>query len=117
MNLLADESVDAEIVERLRADGYVVESVAEMMPSVSDEVVLERANAIGAILITGDKDFGEMVFRLHRTNRGVILVRLAGIQPVAKARIVAEAVTAHQGEMRDAFSVISAGTVRIRQKT
>jgi predicted nuclease of predicted toxin-antitoxin system len=117
MNLLADESVDAAIVARLRADGHAVEYVAEMMPSVSDEVVLARANAIGAILVTGDKDFGEMLFRLHRTSGGVILVRLAGLLPASKARIVAEALSAHRSEMAEAFTVVSAGTVRIRRRT
>ena len=76
MIILADESVDAPIVERLRRDGYTVESIAEMTPSVSDDIVLDRANRTNAILMTGDKDFGEMVFRLGHASSGVILVRL-----------------------------------------
>jgi Domain of unknown function (DUF5615) len=44
MNLLADESVDRRIVERLRQDGHDVTYVAEMDPGISDETVLQRAN-------------------------------------------------------------------------
>jgi len=44
MNLLADESVDSEIVRRLRRDGHSVQYVAEMLPGVSDEIMLELAN-------------------------------------------------------------------------
>ena len=46
MNLLADESVDHQIVERLRRDGHEVLYVAEMEPGIPDNVVLERANEI-----------------------------------------------------------------------
>lgn len=45
MNLLADESVDGSIVERLRLDGHRVLYVAEMQRSVDDEVVFELANS------------------------------------------------------------------------
>lgn len=63
MNFLADESMDQPIVERLRADGHVVLAVIEMEPSLPDEAVLTRANQQEAILLTADKDFGEIVFR------------------------------------------------------
>jgi hypothetical protein len=44
MNVFADESVDRQIVERLRQDGHRVTYVAEMEPGISDETVLQRAN-------------------------------------------------------------------------
>lgn len=63
MNLLADESVDQQIVARLRRDEHAVSYVAEMSPSISDDVVLQQASAAGLLLVTADKDFGELVFR------------------------------------------------------
>jgi hypothetical protein len=44
MNLLADESLDRQIVERLRLDGHEVLYVAELEPGLTDEQVLARAN-------------------------------------------------------------------------
>jgi hypothetical protein len=44
MNFLADESVDQQIVNRLRADGHSVAYVAEMEPGIDDEAVLLAAN-------------------------------------------------------------------------
>jgi len=114
MIILADESVDAPIVERLRRDGYTVESIAEMTPSVSDDIVLDRANRTNAILMTGDKDFGEMVFRLGHASSGVILVRLSGLSPQRKADIVSDALRHHGTDMAGAFTVVSSGLVRIR---
>jgi predicted nuclease of predicted toxin-antitoxin system len=115
MNLLADESVDAQIVERLRADGHDVPYVAEMSPSITDNEVLDRANADESPLVTGDKDFGELVFRLHRATYGVILIRLPGLPSPLKAAIVSDAIRLHRDDMLHAFTVISPGMVRIRR--
>ena len=66
MNLLADESIDRQIVERLRQDEHDVLYIAEVEPSISDNIVFDRANEKFALLLTGDKDFGEIVFRDNR---------------------------------------------------
>mgnify|MGYP002628041632 FL=1 len=63
MYLLADEGVERQIVERLRSDGHSVAYIAEMSPGISDEVILAQANDERALLVTFDKDFGELVFR------------------------------------------------------
>jgi len=115
MNLLADESVDGPIVKRLREEGHEVDYVAEMAPGLDDDMVMNRATRHRALLVTGDKDFGELVFRLQRVTRGVILVRLAGLSPALKARVVVEALAGHGREMDGAFTVISPGQVRIRR--
>jgi predicted nuclease of predicted toxin-antitoxin system len=46
-------------------------SVAEMDTGISDDVVLDLANQEGSLLLTADKDFGELVFRQHRLMTGV----------------------------------------------
>ena len=79
MNLVADEGVDRPVVERLRQDGHHVVCVAEMSPSAPDEEVLQQANAGSAVLLTADKDFGELVFRQGLVHSGVVLPRLAGL--------------------------------------
>ncbi|MEK6257989.1 MAG: DUF5615 family PIN-like protein [Planctomycetota bacterium] len=115
MKLVADESIDRGIVERLRADGHDVLAIAECDPSISDDEVLDRANAEGSLLLTGDKDFGELVYRLNRIHAGVVLVRLAGLSEDAKAKIVAEVFRGREQELVGGFAVISPGMVRIRQ--
>lgn len=115
MILLADESVDRPIVERLRQDGHDVWYVAEMSPSITDEEVLAQANAQNALLLTEDKDFGELVFRLGQVHLGIVLVRLAGLPSFAKAETVAGVFRDHAPELPGAFSVITPGAVRIRK--
>lgn len=114
MNLLADEGVDKPMVEQLRQDGHDVLYVAEMEPSIPDEVVLQRANEHQAMLVTQDKDYGELVYRRGLIHLGVILVRLEGLLPETKARIVSKVIAQRGLEMPHAFSVISPGMVRIR---
>ena len=115
MNLLADEGVERQIVERLRQDGHTVLYIAEMEPSVPDDVVLERANEITALLVAADKDFGELVFREGRlSSGGVVLLRLAGLSAERKAEIVSKVFEGRGLELAHAFSVISPGRVRIR---
>ncbi|HET6382614.1 MAG TPA: DUF5615 family PIN-like protein [Armatimonadota bacterium] len=76
---MADENIEQQVVERLRQDGHAVLYVAEMEPGIPDELVLQRANDERSMLITGDKDFGELVFRQGLVHLGVVLIRLAGL--------------------------------------
>jgi predicted nuclease of predicted toxin-antitoxin system len=114
MKFVADESVDRQIIERLRKDGHNVIAIAEEKPSISDSEVLSMAQSNQALLITCDKDFGELVFRLNQVHGGVILLRLAGISSDDKATITAEFLQEHSDEVTGAFTVISTNNVRIR---
>ena len=78
--------------------------------------MLARAERSGALLITADKDFGELVFRQTKLRGGVVLLRLAGLGPDRKAVIVSAALAKHAAEMAAAFSVITPGIVRIRRR-
>jgi predicted nuclease of predicted toxin-antitoxin system len=114
VKLIADEGVDAAIVARLRSSGHDVSYVAELAPGITDEAVLELANGDKRVLLTTDKDFGELVFRQRRVAFGVLLIRLPGLPSGAKADAIAQAIDEHADEMTGAFSVVSPGLVRIR---
>jgi predicted nuclease of predicted toxin-antitoxin system len=116
MNFLADEGVDFPVVQRLRSDGHEVLYVAEMSPGVSDETVLAAANAKNALLLTSDKDFGELVYRLRHISAGVLLMRLAGLSPARKAELVSAVVHDHGERLMYTFTVIAPGMVRVRPR-
>jgi predicted nuclease of predicted toxin-antitoxin system len=115
MKFVADECVDGQIVARLRAEGHEVAYVAEFGPGAGDEAVLETANKTGALLLTADKDFGDLVFRLGRAAGGVVLVRLAGLPEHEKAGVVATVVARHGEALRGAFTVVTPRGIRIRR--
>ena len=89
--------------------------VAEMEPGISDDIVLDLANQEADVLLTADKDFGELVFRQGLLTSGILLVRLAGLSPARKAEVVASAVSQHSGELPGAFAVLTPGAFRIRR--
>jgi len=115
VNFVADESVDQQIVSHLREEGHAVWYIVETGPGASDADVLELARGKGTILLTADKDFGEMVFRQRQVTEGVIFIRLAGQSQKRKAEIVASAVKRHGEELFRAFSVITPSGIRIRK--
>jgi predicted nuclease of predicted toxin-antitoxin system len=92
-----------------------VHYVAEMEPGISDDVVLNLANQEADVLLTADKDFGELVFRQGRLTSGILLVRLAGLSPARKTEVVASAVNQHSRELPGAFAVLTPGSFRIRR--
>ncbi len=116
MNLLCDEGIDRAIVEALRRDGHETTYVAELAPGLTDEHVLAEANRLGAVLVTRDKDFGELVYRQHRLHTGVLLVRMEGLSRDEKAERVSAAVAAHGSEMTGAFAVLTRDKLRIRKQ-
>ncbi|TMJ01714.1 MAG: hypothetical protein E6G97_14840 [Alphaproteobacteria bacterium] len=95
MRFLADENVSRLVIERLRDESHDVLSVAETIPGAPDDDILNAADADGRILITEDRDFGEMAVRQRLALRGVILLELDRLANAAEANAVAEVVATH----------------------
>ena len=88
-------------------------AVVEIEPSIVDEV-LRRAYELGAILLTIDKDFGELVYRRRSATWGVILLRLEALSSDDKAVILLSTLEKYGLELSGAFTVIGPQNVRIR---
>ena len=91
MHILADENFPGPAVEALRAGGHDVVWVRTDMSGAPDDAVLARAQTEGRLLVTQDKDFGELAFHWGLPSScGVVLFRLVLPSPEsAAARIVA----------------------------
>lgn len=75
--LLADENIPGGTIAYLRAESFDVLSIQEIAPGIADEAVLELAAAESRILVTFDRDYGELIFRQgKRPPRSVIYFRL-----------------------------------------
>lgn len=116
LKLLANENLPRQLVAALRARGHDVRWVLEERRGIADPVVLREALAEGRVLLTGDKDFGDLVFREGRdASCGVILMRVHGT--VSQAQLVAivlPALESHEAQWRGHFAVITRKRVRIR---
>ena len=79
MRLLVNENVSATVIATLRERGHDVLSVKESMRSETDDVILAKAQAERRLVVTHDKDFGELAFRFGLPAEcGVVLLRLSG---------------------------------------
>ena len=76
MKFIADECIDTGLVSSLRIAGYDVTYVTEKGAGISDDEVLRISYNEGRILLTEDKDFGELVYRLKKPCQGIILIRI-----------------------------------------
>jgi predicted nuclease of predicted toxin-antitoxin system len=75
MRFLADECCDKAMVRALRANGHDVLSVSDISPRASDLDVIRLAVREKRILLTEDKDFGQLVFAHGQKTLGVIFLR------------------------------------------
>ena len=114
MKIVADEGVE-QIVDRLRSEGHDVLFIAELEPGIDDDTLLMRSRESDAVLLTADKDFGELVFRQRLLHSGVVLIRLAGLGAEAKAEMVATVFSQHTDELRLGFAVLSRRALRVRK--
>ena len=114
MNFVADECVPESIIARLRIDGHTVHTIRDTNGGATDPNVLAIAVSQQAVLLTQDKDFGELVFRLQLNHCGIVLIRLGGVAIDERAELVANVVANRASELPNAFCVISSNNVRIR---
>lgn len=84
MRWLADECVAAALVDHLRSVGHDVTYVAEGNASASDIAIVRLAHDEERILLTEDKDFGDLAFRLTMPIPSVVLLRLGLYDNAAK---------------------------------
>jgi predicted nuclease of predicted toxin-antitoxin system len=114
VRFVADESVDGPIVRGLRTAGHEVTYVAELAPGTADEAVLALARDRNAVLVTADKDFGELVFARNLPHAGVILIRLHGLESIDKVNRVVTEVADKPEALLGTFTVVDAQYTRRR---
>jgi len=114
MDFIVDESTGTAVVEYLRSIGHDVLFVAEAMPQADDPDILGRAVSEERILVTNDKDFGELVFRSGQAHHGVVLLRLHDESPANRVGVVKAVLEQHADQLAGHFIVATEGGVRIQ---
>jgi len=114
MRLLANENFPRVAVEALRTDGHEVAWVRADAPGATDEQVLDRARAEDRVLLTFDKDFGELALKRGLgASRGIVLFRLPLEKPAELARRIVAALTSRD-DWSGHFSVVESERIRMR---
>lgn len=114
MRIVANENVAGTVIRELRRRGHDVLSVKESMRSEADEAVMTRAKDEKRLLVTHDKDFGELAFRWGLpADSGVILLRLTGANPDQDNRRAIYVIES-RADWAGYFAVVTHDRVRLR---
>lgn len=114
LRILADENFPGPLVRGLRALGHDVAAIREDMAGAGDPAVLARARSQRRILVTFDKDFGELAFRTGLPAEcGVVLFRLSGRSPARDNARVLSAIGS-RGDWAGQFAVVTDTRIRMR---
>ena len=115
LKFLVDESAGGKLFKFLLKEGLDAKFVTDIIPAASDERVLELAEREERILITNDKDFGELIFRLNRPSSGVIFLRLKVDSPENRQRYVLHLIENLPEKLRFNFVVVTESKIRIKR--
>jgi predicted nuclease of predicted toxin-antitoxin system len=115
MKLVADESVDFGIINRLRQKGFEVISVLEECSGVTDKDVLKIAVDKKCLLITEDKDFGELTYRLKLMHYGILLIRINDLGRKERIETVSKFIEQYFSDLNENFTVLTKRGLRIKK--
>ncbi|MEB3311582.1 MAG: DUF5615 family PIN-like protein [Snowella sp.] len=115
MRFLANENFPLDAVEALRQNGHDVIWIRLESPGISDPEVLSRAQAENRILLTFDKDFGELAFRSRLSaSVGIILFRIKAPSGSVVAEKVVRVISLRNDWHRH-FTVVEEDKIRMRE--
>jgi predicted nuclease of predicted toxin-antitoxin system len=113
LKFLADESCDFRVVRALREYGHDVLAVCEFAKRLEDPDVIDLSVREDRILITEDKDFGQLVFAHGHGTRGVILVRYPAVTRRGLPTDLVRLVEQKKHGLRNSFVVLEPGRFRV----
>lgn len=112
MRFLVDESTGPAVAKWLHDKGHEVFSVFNQARGASDDEILTKALTENWILVTNDKDFGEMIFREQRGHRGVVLLRLTDEGSANKVAVLNHLLANYEARLADQFVTVTETKVR-----
>lgn len=114
LKIVFDESVDYRLVKKIISAGYEGISIMKDYKGISDKEVLIIARNNNAIIITEDKDFGELIFSHKESKTGIVLLRYNAkdLDKIHDSIIIT--FKKYNESLYKKFTVISTNKIRIR---
>lgn len=107
LKFLADVNIEKLIVDELKKLGYDITWIAEENPSLDDISIFKIAQKENRILLTNDKDFGDIVFRQKLVSSGIVLFRIKGQDTREKIKLLTKVLVSHKDRISKHFVVIT----------
>ncbi|MBC7777414.1 MAG: DUF5615 family PIN-like protein [Phycisphaerae bacterium] len=113
--ILADENLNARFIENLRDAGYEVLSVSEQFSGIADTSVVSLAMQEKAMLITEDKDFGELVFAHKIAKLTVVFLRYKKQEVALMQMLLLQVIQTYATQEGNFFVTIARGRIRVTE--
>ena len=107
LKFLANVNVEKPIVDFLIKKGFDVKWVVNIDKHMSDIGVCETANSEQQIVLTNDKNFGEIVFYQRRILYGIILFRIRGQNSFEKITLLEKLLNNYSDKITNHFVVVT----------
>ncbi|MBI4684234.1 MAG: DUF5615 family PIN-like protein [Nitrospirae bacterium] len=114
LKFLVDVGVGKKTEEYLRKSGHDVKTVRDIDPKARDSKILKLAVSESRMVITMDKDFGELVYNSGKTHAGVLILRLEDANGAQKVNAVRKILEEYADRIEGRFCVFQNGRLRIR---
>jgi predicted nuclease of predicted toxin-antitoxin system len=114
MKFLVDVGVGKKVENWLRGNGFDVLSVRDIDSRAKDSQILHWALDQQRMIITMDKDFGELVYNTGMHHAGVLILRLEDADSDAKVEATKKILTEYHDKIEFHFCVFQDGRLRIR---
>lgn len=116
MKLLANENFLAKSILYLRSKGFDISSIGMDWPCSKDEEVMHIAMEENRTILTFDRDYGELIFKLNYKPRcGVIYLRLNEYKAEEPARLIELLINTGEYDFHNALTVVDKNAIRQRK--
>ncbi|MHB0876976.1 MAG: DUF5615 family PIN-like protein [Anaerolineae bacterium] len=112
MRFVVDECTGPTVAKWLREQGHDVLSIYDTHRGASDDEVLALAVSQSRVIITNDKDFGEMVYRRRMQHAGLVLLRLADERAASKVDVISRLLAQYADRIPGRYVVATESGVR-----
>jgi predicted nuclease of predicted toxin-antitoxin system len=114
LKFLVDVGVGRAVEDALRSHCYDMKAVRDSNPRATDTDILEVAVSEGRMVLTMDKDFGELVHKQSLPHSGVLILRMEDARSAEKVAVVLEILSTYEHEIAGMFCVYQDGRLRVR---
>jgi predicted nuclease of predicted toxin-antitoxin system len=115
LKFLVDVGVGKKVEEYLLEKGYDIKAVRSLDQRMPDQEIVRLAASENRMVITMDKDFGELIYHSGMDHCGILLLRLEDATGVEKQQVIAEILAKFSDKMKDNFCVFQNKKFRIRK--
>ena len=116
MKFLANENFPLKSIIYLESKGFDINSIGRDIPGIKDEFIMSLADEQERIILTFDRDYGELIFKFHyKPKNGVIYLRLDDYTPELPGKLIERLIGNSHIDFANKLTVLDKNGIRQRK--